>query len=92
MASEWKAPRAVEQLCLDAERKGFRRGKAEVSLVVEQDERGCVLPRLTARSVQRYIGAVAEAVALGELEPRQAASLLYAVQVLVSAQKAKVSK
>ena len=45
------------------------------------------LPRLTLRSVPRYIATVAERVADGSLSPKQASALLYAVQVFVGAHK-----
>ena len=59
---------------------------------VRLDEPGAAasLPRLTSRSVPRYIAAVASGVAGGKIDRQTATSLLYAAQLMLST-KAKVS-
>jgi len=48
------------------------------------EKREARLPKLTTRSVARYVAAVTSALAAGEIEPAAARACLYAAQLMLS--------
>ena len=61
--------------------------RAELEKRLHLDRSGPAIPKLTPASAPRYIAAVAQAVKLKQLDPKQANAMLYAAQLLIAASR-----
>lgn len=92
-ADEPREPSQTERILGDFWKKTeASRIRAQLLRERDADRSGPRIPKLSPRSAPRYIAAVALAVKLKQLDPKQANAMLYAAQLLIAASRMELPK